>query len=87
MLVASTLLLLLLLLLLLCLISTDDVYIRLLLLLCFDVVIFLHGCGVKMVAESTMEIIVESCEDFGNNLFLKISNLFLKKDVICLIDV
>ena len=43
---------------------------------------FLCGCGVEMVAESTMEIFVESGEDFGNNLFLKISILFLKKDVI-----
>jgi hypothetical protein len=63
------------------LLLTDVVYIGVL-LLCFDVDMFLYGCGVEMVAESMTEILVKSGEDFGNNLFLKISNLFLKKDII-----
>ena len=42
---------------------------------------FLCGCVVEIEAELTTEIVVEWGDGFGSNLFLKISNLFLKKDI------
>jgi hypothetical protein len=72
--------------LLLCLILTDVVYIGLL-LLCFNVFIFLCVSIAEIVAELTTEIVVERGDGFGSNLFLKISNLFLKKDINFWMDI